>query len=274
MKKIDLKKHKKPFITFIIIILFIPLMILLNFAQIKYSSKLEKLGDNPDIGLQKSLIYYKEAEFLKPSQSLDLKIGKIYDEEGAFALSEKYFNKMKDHGPELTVHYLKQNKIDEAKESLNKINSPEEKDYYENLIVMIDNPKTTLKNLTAKKDDNSKEMKTFLETTLKNKNNIYVNNAIALFLYNKGYIKIAIDKLEKNKTQNKESLNLAGDMYFNQSEYGKAAVAYEKSIILDQYDIETYKKLLILYEKIGDSKKVEEIKDKIKNISVNIKVNK
>lgn len=232
----------------------------------QYSLYLETKADsNPD--KQKALLQYLEADLLSDSELLSLKIGQLYDDAGKLELAEKYFTKVKSskYLNDLTEHYLKAGDIEKAKTIIKKTKD----EYYTALTTFITDPKEAQKNIQDLKGEKSKILNEYIETFMSNPQTEYTDTAIALYLYNNGYNKLALDKLEHyNDSNYKDAVDLLGDIYFSQSQYKEASDAFEKSIALDSYDVEIYKKLLSVYEKLGKDDKLKEVQIEIRSLSV------
>lgn len=269
MKKLNRKQYIIIFSG--IIVLFVGILFYISFPYTKwllsqYSLKLESLADaNPN--RQEALLRYLEANLLDKREHLSLKIGKIYDDAGKSELAEKYFADVRSdkYLDELTVHYLKTGDLEKAKAIVQKTNDQ----YYNALLTFIYNPAEAMKKVENTNNEHTKELKEYIQTIKDNPQPEYTDTAIALYLYNNGYNKLALIKLEPYKDSSyKDAIDLLGDIYFSQYQYKEASDAYEKSIALDSYNIEIYKKLSSAYEKLGDYDKFKITQEKIKSLSI------
>jgi len=272
MKKLSKKQY---LITLSgVIVLFLGVLFYISQPYIKnwrsqYSSKLESTADlNPD--KQKALLQYREADFLSDHESLSLKIGKLYDDTGKPELAEKYFSKVKSENylNDLTEHYLKNGNIEKAKSIVQKSND----EYYNTLILFINDPKEAAQKNKDTQDSKTKELKQYIETFINNPQKEYNDTAIALYLYKNGYTNLALQKLEPYLNKDyKDAFVLIGDIYYKNGLYNISATAYEKSIALDKYDLEAYKKLGEVYQKLENKEKLAEISVIIDRLEINPK---
>ncbi len=261
MKKIT---RKQRIITLVIVLTLFAgtsiylLLPYINNWRSQYSYKLELLGDNhPD----EALSFYRKAELIHPSESLSLKIGTLYGNSDKLDLAERYFNKIKSENItlELANHYLKAGSTDKARSLLRDVPYSDDYIYYNALILALDSPQRALETIPETTDKKLLAIQTLLNSLLDNINIEYTDTAIALYLYNNGYINLALSKLESHNDSTYRDLHLLlGDIYSSLGLYIKAAIAYENARTIDPYNIHTYSELISTYKKLGDQDKIDE----------------
>lgn len=244
----------------------------IEYGRTQYSSLLELQGDLEEINSRKALINFRKAELISPRESLYLKIGRIYDNNGNHDYAERYFNKIKseDITLDLVKHHLRKGDKSQSEALLSTLPSSDESLYYKALILTLESPQKALEVIQGSSSAKNIELAEYLIQVKDNGNNDYKETAIAIYLYNNNFKRLAVSLLEPivEVGEYNSALEVLGDIYYTDELYRKAATAYEGYIKNDPYEITIYYKLVDTYENLNDKEKVEKYNKALKDLTI------
>lgn len=237
----------------------------------QYSSIFETSADNLwENSEQKAMNRYIVAKYLYPSESLRFKVGSVYLSHSNDNAAEREFDGIQDAKIKSNIaeKYLKLGSVDKASRYLVMNSAVDDMLYIEQVIHI--STKDTIKTGVKCTEKDSRCSLLVSKMQAKNLNNSVIYNKVALadILNNEGFPKVALQKIESVEDNNYRDLyNIKGVIYYNNELYDKSAVALNKSIELDPFDIETYRLLASVYDTLKDKENSELAKSKMKSLS-------
>jgi len=186
---------------------------------------------------RKSLFLFTLSNSLSDNDRANFGIGKLYLNSELYEKAEAKFRSIKNPvlSGEALYYYLKMGEAAKATYLVDKKTATNDNLYYHLIYSAYSdiNPSKCLMEdrcLFAEKE---------LRAILNNKNGNNKNTAIAEFLYNEKFEALALKKLEEKEFFGyRDYYILLGKLYAEKGLYEKSAVAFNKSIELDPYNIE------------------------------------